>query len=152
MSDPCKHYPAGLNEGTYSKSYAGCPWCLVDALAASLEKAQHALAVERGKLEAADAENDRLAARVAELEKDAERFRWLRNDSKFAGPVYGTGEMVWPVIGVDANQCEPIFGEELDDAVDAAIASPYADGNTLEHALLTRDPTGAAAAGPAPRR
>lgn len=62
-----------------------------------------------------------LSARCAALEQDAARYRWLRNDSKFAGPKYRYGDMVWPVIGVDAHTCEPCFDKELDAAVDAAM-------------------------------
>lgn len=52
--------------------------------------------------EAAD-ELDRLTARVAELEKDAERYRWLRNRIpgsayRIAGIIYSEGG-----VGVDAG-------------------------------------------------
>lgn len=63
-----KHMNAMTAEGLHGK--AEIAWELahrdaqIDALTA---KHTHALAVERGKLEAADAENDRLVARVAEL-------------------------------------------------------------------------------------
>ena len=40
----------------------------------------HALAIERGKVEKADAENDRLAARAAALEAENERLRQLCNN------------------------------------------------------------------------
>lgn len=52
-----------------------------DALSARVERAEHALATERGKLEAADAENDRLVAKVAELEA---ALRWC-GDHAYAG-------------------------------------------------------------------
>lgn len=111
-----------------------------DALAARVERAEHALAIERGKLEAADAlveslqnrwasrplsvedtaaleaENDRLAARVAELEKDAARYRWLRhgNDSSI---------LHQPACEI----AEGLSGHEWDRAIDKAMGFAAAD-------------------------
>lgn len=78
-----------------------------DALTARCDRLEHALLTERGKLEKADAENDRLQARVAELEKGAARYEYVRR----LGP--RAFHSLW-----EAN----IKGEgQFDDIVDTAI-------------------------------
>ena len=57
-----------------------------------------------------------------DLRKDAERYRWLRNEAVWAGSPKGEGgEMCWVVIGTDAYRSHPVDGVELDEAVDAAM-------------------------------
>jgi chromosome segregation ATPase len=60
----------------------------IAALTARCERAEYALLTERGKLEKADAENDRLQARVAELESAARAVvaRWDTPLWKDVGP------------------------------------------------------------------
>lgn len=65
--------------------------------------------------EAAD-ELDRLTARVAELEKDAERYRWLRKQ--------GLGDNLAAVICT--MQVSP---EQMDAAIDAAGRRPMTERN-----------------------
>ena len=56
------------------------------------------------------------------VRKDAERYRWLRNEAVWAGSPKGEGgEMCWVVIGTDAYRSHPVDGVELDEAVDAAM-------------------------------
>lgn len=66
-------------------------------------------------IEAAD-ELDRLTARVAELEKDAERYRWLRKQ--------GLGDNLAAVICT--MQVSP---EQMDAAIDAAGRRPMTERN-----------------------
>jgi len=67
-------------------------------------------------LEAAADELDRLTARVAELEKDAERYRWLRKQ--------GLGDNLAAVICT--MQVSP---EQMDAAIDAAGRRPMTERN-----------------------
>lgn len=58
-------------------------------------------------------------AQEAGLLRDAERYRWLRNEAYFAD---GKPDMTWCVTG----QCypgEPIHGRELDAAIDAHLTN-----------------------------
>jgi hypothetical protein len=68
---------------------------------------------------------DALLAERDALRADAERYRWLRNESRLAGPFNEAGEMVWPVIGISGaaeDRPYPVFGDDLDSAVDAALS------------------------------
>ena len=56
-----------------------------------------------------DEEITTLRARVQELEKDAARYRWLRNMDH------------WPATFDSHSAPEPIRGPELDAAIDAAM-------------------------------
>ncbi len=67
-----------------------------------------AVVIPRAELEAKD-------ARIAELEKDAARYRWLRNESEFA-------EAHTPTVHRDGYSAHLIDGPDLDKAIDAAIA------------------------------
>jgi len=71
--------------------------------------------------DALNAEADRLSTHATELRKhrdalkaDAERYRWLRNDS------YDSEIGVWECRDME-NRRIVLAGEELDDSVDAAI-------------------------------
>jgi hypothetical protein len=50
-----------------------------------------------------------LLARIAELEAEAKRYRWLRDASH------------WPAVFASHDAPEPITGNELDAAIDAAM-------------------------------
>lgn len=67
------------------------------------------------------AELDRLQARAAELEVDAERYRWLRNQS----PTYPSGSRrhyMWMGVAytMHYDEVNERLGEELDAAIDTA--------------------------------
>ena len=59
--------------------------------------------------EAFEAYTAPLLARIAELEADAKRYRWLRDASH------------WPAVFASHDAPEPITGKELDAAIDAAM-------------------------------
>ena len=68
-------------------------------------------------------ELDAARARIAELEKDTARYRWLRNHA--IDYPYGDDESSpWCVYGPNSGAIEsrPIEGDELDAAIDAAMA------------------------------
>jgi len=60
-----------------------------------------------------------LKAKLAAAEKDAERYRWLRDDAYHSDPENGCA---WAVFGSHHGDAVPCHGTELDEAVDAAIA------------------------------
>jgi hypothetical protein len=62
----------------------------------------------------------RLRAENADLRQDAERYRWLRDVAYHAG-AGPNGEMVWCVTGEGCGKVEPIFGQDLDGAIDATM-------------------------------
>lgn len=59
--------------------------------------------------------------------RDAARYRWLREEAVWNNDIAEDHPMPWCVRGISANDCRPCDGEELDTAVDAAIAA-QADG------------------------
>lgn len=63
-------------------------------------------------------EIDRLRAEVEAYRKDAERYRWLRNDAM-------TGTKHDPAVLKDGptDCCDFMFGDELDAAIDAAMGA-----------------------------
>ena len=66
-------------------------------------------------------ERNGLAARVAELEKDAERYRWLRKgESDDVAVVRGLGAMDYGMSAVVYTYSEEIDGDDLDAAIDHA--------------------------------
>ena len=58
----------------------------------------------------ADAHIERLTTRVAELEKDAARYRWLRENNIVAHVKFEF-----------ADGCSYVYAEDLDAAIDAAM-------------------------------
>lgn len=58
---------------------------------------------------ALESENARLKAELAAAQKDAERYRWLR-DGQY-----------WPAAFYDHDEPEPLRGQELDAAIDKEI-------------------------------
>jgi hypothetical protein len=73
------------------------------------------------KIEELIAERDKLRAELAELRRDAERYRWLRDaeDRSYVALAMENGsEPVW------------ISGDELDAAIDAAMATTVAEKAT----------------------
>lgn len=65
-----------------------------------------------------EAEVARLRAEVEAYRKDADRYRWLRNDAM-------TGTRHDPAVLKDGptDCCEFMFGDELDAAIDAAMGA-----------------------------
>jgi hypothetical protein len=81
---------------------------------------------ERGEAKAAlYASIDAMAARITDLERDAARYRWLRDKAILSGPATKGGDMVWCVIGQDCASCYPSESDELDAAIDAAMATSH---------------------------
>lgn len=81
--------------------------------------------------EARDAEELRDACEYAQainaIERDALRYRWLRNCAEFftyEGPARQTP---WAVIGINHTDCYPCSGNDLDAAIDAAMGTQPAD-------------------------
>lgn len=64
------------------------------------------------------AELEALRTEADSLRKDAERYRWLRDDAM-------TGTKHDPAVLKDgpADCCEFMFGDELDEAIDAAMGA-----------------------------
>lgn len=58
----------------------------------------------------------------AEDARDARRWRYLRDKARDAGPIDSDGYMVWAVCGTSHLDANPCSLEELDAAVDAALA------------------------------
>lgn len=65
-----------------------------------------------------EAEVARLRAEVEAYRKDAERYRWLRNDAM-------NGTKHDPAVLKDGptDCCDFMFGDELDEAIDAAMGA-----------------------------
>ncbi len=57
-------------------------------------------------------------AQIAELQRDADRYRWLRDEAFYADEIDESGQMIWCVIGKNAGDCHPIDGEELSESID----------------------------------
>jgi len=106
----------------------------IAALERDLAAAQSEASSERIKREcaerrlaAAQAERDELLSQFYralgqrnELQADAERYRWLRNVSLSCDT--DDGESIpWAVYGTSGLNCVPIWHEELDAAIDAAM-------------------------------
>lgn len=72
---------------------------------------------------------DELAASVqaGDGERDAARYRWLRDEAVWRADPDGKGEMLWAVVGTRHDDCTPIDGTELDAAVDERLAAIQAD-------------------------
>ena len=68
------------------------------------------------RIAALQAERDEALAKVAEMEKDAARYRWLRNEAGKA-----EGRTPFCVVGEDDADCSYRAGATLDAEVDAAI-------------------------------
>lgn len=64
--------------------------------------------------------------RAEALRKDAERYHWLRDKAVWMAPPAADGEMVWCVKGPSATHCAPCESDELDAAIDAALAADAA--------------------------
>lgn len=80
--------------------------------------------VARLAAELMDANHDLLVARsrIAELEKDARRYRWLRNNAIHSET--GPWCVAWDDPGAENNNDHPCDLEELDTAIDAALSTP----------------------------
>jgi len=62
---------------------------------------------------------ERLIAERQSLQKDAERYRWLRNNP--------SNSNVWCVKGANGVSNDPIDSSQLDDAVDEAMSEYLKD-------------------------
>jgi len=67
-------------------------------------------------------EADDVAARLAEAERDAARYRWLRAEHILVGPLM----CVLVKYGMDRNSSDWVNVVSLDDAIDTAMASDSA--------------------------
>ena len=61
-----------------------------------------------------------LERELAEARRDAERYRWLRDEAIHFVCHDGT-DSPWVVLGKSAYECAPTCGGELDAAIDAAM-------------------------------
>ena len=71
----------------------------------------------------AAAELRRLHAEVEALRADAERYRWLREESG-KRPDFYSGEANWMVSRSQGGMGQNFFGEKIDAAIDAARGTP----------------------------
>ena len=80
------------------------------------EVSEDTLSCIRGCLRAAEGDIDQLKAENAELRRDAERYRWLRNKSEF-------GTRHDPAVYKDGptEDLDFFHGDELDAAIDQAM-------------------------------
>lgn len=76
-------------------------------------KLREELAAERRKVEA--------------LEKDAARYRWLREKSAHQ-PDFYSGDEAWMVSRAQGSMGQNFFGEKIDAAIDAALAASQKGG------------------------
>ncbi len=53
---------------------------------------------------------------------EVERYRWLRNEAENFGWKDKNRDSVWPVIGTDHGNANPVSGNALDEGIDAALA------------------------------
>lgn len=63
---------------------------------------------------------EQLERELAEARRDAERYRWLRDEAIHFVCHDGT-DSPWVVLGKSAYECAPTCGGELDAAIDAAM-------------------------------
>ena len=64
----------------------------------------------------------------AKQDKDADRYRWLRDRAIWMDPPQQDGRMVWCVVGTSAADCGPCDGGELDEAVNTQMMTGVAVG------------------------
>lgn len=115
MTDSAKHFSGGME---YYRD-------LIDEAAKSIGIAMYTADDQgvhpeplRAKLPECVAE---LVQQCDEYKKDAERYRWLRDKSVMYESEDG-GDSVWCVSGTSHQDCRPCEDDELDAAIDAAIA------------------------------
>lgn len=77
------------------------------------------------------AERDQLAAALEAVRRDAERYRWLRKgESDDVAVVRGLGAMDYGMSAVVYTYSEEIDGDDLDAAIDAALAAQHQEPTT----------------------
>lgn len=104
-------------EGTPETDAAWAPVVASDDLGAAIAQAGDQIRGWRETSSHLERERNALAARVRELEGDAERYRWLRsNTPDYRGLV--------AVIDLKRNVDAWLYGEYLDAAIDAAGSKP----------------------------
>ena len=99
--------------GTVKMSYDSGPYEIT-------RSSSHADSLVRAIASARDAQ---WRQRLAGVEEDARRWRWMRDEAVFRGEPDGCGDMVWAVIGPNAYDLTPIDGAELDAEVDKRLAA-----------------------------
>lgn len=67
-----------------------------------------------------DAEIERLKAENEALRRDAERYRWLRGETR-KNPDFYSGETRWMVSCAQNGTARNLFGDRIDDAIDAEL-------------------------------
>jgi uncharacterized membrane protein len=74
---------------------------------------------------------DQLAAALEAVRRDAERYRWLRKgESDDVAVVRGLGAMDYGMSAVVYTYSEEIDGDDLDAAIDAALAAQHQEPTT----------------------
>jgi hypothetical protein len=89
-----------------------CPGC-----AATNKYQKDCIAELESEVLAKHAAFRKLEAENAALKADAERYRWLRNESEYFGE--DSKPSPWIAFGVDGTSQNPISGDKADAAIDA---------------------------------